>query len=188
VNKPAAKFLFDECVSRSLMNRLATFLAETECSCEFAYLMDRFPAGSKDEDWLPRIAAEDWVVITADRGKQTKGGADKRLPAICMRLEITHVIIGAGLHQLPINPKLRAFVGIWDSILRAVESPRGSRISIFNNAQGNWQTKVTKPELGPKTKQLPLPASGLADSAGSVTAEDIPALPEVKQEKEGGEA
>lgn len=150
------KFLFDECVTKALMERLAAFLRETGCDYDFAYLMDRVGAGAKDRDWIPSVAAEGWIIVTADRGKQTKGGSEKKLPQICAEYGATHILLSASLHQLPTNNKLRALIGVWDSLIQACEA-KGSRVFVFRHSDGNWHTKKSKVDLGPKTKQPPLP-------------------------------
>jgi hypothetical protein len=141
------------------MQRLKTFLDETDCVCEFSYLMDLFPSGTLDETWVPQVASGGWIVITADRGKQTKGGPEKRLPLICESQGVSHVLLGASLHQLPSDRKLRALIGVWDSILEATSRHVPARIRVNRNAEGNWHTKVILLNNSPKTTQRSLPDS-----------------------------
>lgn len=48
--------------------------------------------GQCDEDWIPRIAREGWVVISSDRGK---GGLKRGmpLPRLCVQWRVTHVLL-----------------------------------------------------------------------------------------------
>ena len=80
-----AKFLFDECLGKPMMEELRKLVPE---GCEFAHILDHFSSGTHDDEWIPAMKEQGWVVISADSGKNrpSKGG---KLPRLCKENEIT---------------------------------------------------------------------------------------------------
>lgn len=65
---------------------------------EFYHLIDKYAAGDKDEDWIPKLRVEGgWVVITADAGKNSKVG--QKLPDLCVIHQVTHIILKGQFHH-----------------------------------------------------------------------------------------
>lgn len=82
--------------------------------------------GAKDETWVPKLAAEDWIVTSSDKGK--RGGS--KLPRICWAHRVTHVLFkGRMVHQQQFE-KARAIIVVWNDLVAASARPRGSRFRI----------------------------------------------------------
>jgi hypothetical protein len=77
-----------------------------------------------DEIWVPRIAQEGWMVLSADRGKRCGG---EKLPKLLVQYEIRHILVSGRLHNMRLDQKLRVIIDLWDRILQAYDSPPGSR-------------------------------------------------------------
>jgi len=77
--------------------------------------------GVKDGVWIPR-AVEDGVdvIITADQGRQTKGD---KLPELCEKYEITHVLLSGKLCDKGREVITFAIFSIWPKIRQAYEEP-----------------------------------------------------------------
>lgn len=59
------------------------------------HLYERFPEGVKDPEWIPTLSGGDYLVITADLGR----GGGPRLPRICSRHKITHVLFSPSMQR-----------------------------------------------------------------------------------------
>jgi hypothetical protein len=88
-----------------------------------------------DDVWLERVASEDWVIISSDRGKKYGG---PKLPRFCEELSITHILISASLHQEKQFEKARAIVYLFPELIEiATAQERGSRFSMRYNSARN---------------------------------------------------
>jgi hypothetical protein len=127
--KPRAKFIIDEnSLGIPATDSLKELLSFSPDDAEIDHVIRRFGAGTPDEEWIPRLAEDGWVVITADAGKNRSSG--RKLPDVCKEFRITHVIIAPGLHKRNNFCKQRAIVDNWERLLAAAEAPRGSRYSL----------------------------------------------------------
>lgn len=117
------RFLFDECLSRLAVAQLR--LDIPNCP-ELAHLTTFFAEGTKDQEWIPRLAEEGgWVVVTSDRG--IKSRKLEKLPRLCVEFGLTHVLFSASLHVQPTLGKLNALKHVWMSLMSVGEAPPGSR-------------------------------------------------------------
>jgi len=55
------KFFFDECLGQNLSDGLLHFGKNVE------HLLDRFPAGTKDVEWLPYVGENKLILVTKDK-------------------------------------------------------------------------------------------------------------------------
>ncbi len=85
-----------------------------------------------DSVWLPRLASEGWVLLTADRGKSNKG---KKLPHLCRQHSLTHVLVGPSIHDLTEIPKLCAILAVWPELLEAASAEAGARFRLTRQAE-----------------------------------------------------
>ena len=94
--------------------------------CEIAHTIELFGKGAKDPDWVPRIMNEDWLLVTEDRGKNSR--QEERLPQLCRLHKITHVLVlPALLKRGGQFEKMRAILAVWPELLLMTEAPRGLR-------------------------------------------------------------
>lgn len=142
----APKFFFDECVGRPIMETVEQKLQSQGVSVTFSHLKDRFAEKQLDEDWIPQIAPEGWVIITSDQArKRSKGG---RLPELCIEYEVTHVLIGTTLHHKSSGEKEKALLDAWGDIMKLTSVPKGSRYRLHLNNDG--QGTLEKLQVSPK--------------------------------------
>ncbi len=88
------------------------------------HLMDYFKAGTCDSVWIPKVAAEGWIIITADRGRASNG---VKLPSICAEYKVTHILMSGAMHKLKQSQKANAIISVWEQIKQCDLAPRGSR-------------------------------------------------------------
>lgn len=148
MNTPVT-ILFDECVTLPAIRALlaTTDLDPTPTTIE--HILDKFPRGTLDSVWVPQIAKESPIVVTADRGlRSSKGG---KLPALCEAFGVTHVVLSGALSQWPGFAKVRAILGNWDDIVQTANAPRGSRFSLTSVNSRRFQAKLSlvKEGVGP---------------------------------------
>lgn len=97
-----------------------------------------FGASANDRDFLPQLAEEGWVVVSADRGKNS--AKSDRLPLICVELRITHVLFSRGAHKLTTFGKYRAIIDNWEDLAKTADAPKGSGYSIRRTSGEHGKT------------------------------------------------
>ena len=124
------RLLFDENFGKPAIERLARFLSAggDDDFPEIKHILEFQEQGGLDEDWIPRMASEGWVLITADRGKKMRGKGEK-LPRLCVKYGVTHVILSRRIQQRKTFDKiLTLLVGVeWADPLE----PRTAGVAIF---------------------------------------------------------
>lgn len=80
--------------------------------------------GTKDAEWVPKISQDEWVVISADRGKSNRG---QKLPRLCKDFGVRHVLLSNRIHELKQFAKIRAILSVWDGLFGVMNSPAGTR-------------------------------------------------------------
>lgn len=125
------RLLFDENFGRPAVDRLCEFLRidnEDENSPEVRHIFDFQESGALDEEWIPKMAQEQWVILTADRGKKpSKGG---KLPRLCSEFGVTHVLMTGTVHQRSLHEKIQTIVHVWGDLIRLYLEPPGSRFQL----------------------------------------------------------
>lgn len=124
---------------------------------EVRHLFDLFKAGALDADWIPAVAKDGWIVVTQDRGVNSK--ADESLPLICRAFKVSHIIFSAGLAKKNTYFKLTAFQTLWDEVMQASKSPPGSHFSMHLTGSGAKikLVSIPTPDETPKVQQNFLP-------------------------------
>ena len=62
-----AKLLFDECIGWPIVEQLSALIGVTSTDVLLGHAVKLGFGGQNDEDWIPAIAAQGWVIITGDR-------------------------------------------------------------------------------------------------------------------------
>ena len=101
------KVLVDENIGKPLVKALSAILHFHPSKPLFKSLLEYYESGTLDPEWIKGIAEDGWVVITSDRGK--KSGGDK-LPRLCRKYQVTHVLISGKLHNSPQFEKIKAII------------------------------------------------------------------------------
>lgn len=118
------KLLFDENIGKPLVDAMLPLLSKYRDPPVVEHLLDLLGRhGEKDKVWIPKLAEESWLVISADRGK--KGGS--KLPLLCAHHKVSHVLIKGKLHNVRQFEKARAIIVVWPSLVDACTKPKGTR-------------------------------------------------------------
>jgi hypothetical protein len=127
VNDPL-KILFDENFGEPLVTALAEIIGSFHDEpCKVRHIFQVIPAGGKDDVWIPKIAKDGWIVISADRGKE---GGSVKLPDICWRNKVTHFIASKSICNAKRFERLRVIITAWPTILIEARKPAGTRFSL----------------------------------------------------------
>jgi hypothetical protein len=117
------KLLLDECVGRPIVADISRMLSWDVPAPTIHHLTNYFVPGELDPVWIPKVAAEGWIILTADRGKR---GKDK-LPRICVAYKVTHILMGPSIMKLKQSQKANAIISAWEKIKDCADAPKGSR-------------------------------------------------------------
>lgn len=124
-------FVVDECLGRPIMLLLAERLRlkhqQSKHAHRFAFqsVSDfRKGPGVHDEIWVPRLEKQGCIILTSDRGRGGKGKGEK-LPLLCRRHGITHVLLSVALHHSKSDAKVRAIEEVFEELLALADAPRG---------------------------------------------------------------
>jgi hypothetical protein len=126
------KFLFDECVGKPLTEALRGLIAFHRHQVGIMHLLDRFPSGTHDDVWVPKIAEEDWIVVSVDRGKLP----GPKLPVLCAGLGVRHILFAPSAARLPQFEKGRAFLRVWRDAINLAQAPAGTRATLKITTSG----------------------------------------------------
>jgi len=121
------KLFFDNCIGTSISRSIGNVIDFHRLKPKVKHIQDFFDASITDDKWIPAIADENWIVITSDKAKR-RGGA--KLPSICKRYDVTHILISGKLHNAPQFEKARAIISLFPQIVSAAEEPSGTRYSM----------------------------------------------------------
>jgi PIN like domain len=135
------KLFFDECCSKRLARKIVEIYIECYPGLQTKHLFDFFNKGGvQDEDWLPLLETQkDWIVLTADRGKDPK---KQKLPVICARLGITHIAMTPAVASSGYKAQKQALLSLWPQIMGLGSLPKGTKISLGYKMIENGLTKV----------------------------------------------
>jgi len=153
VNTPV-KVLFDECVTLPVLDALLVSTGLSSTSTVIEHLLNKFPRGTPDDIWIPAIAEESPIVVTADRGaRPSKGG---KLPVLCEAFGVTHVVFSGALNQRPGFAKVRAIIDNWEGIIQTSSAPPGSRFNLNIVNSQLFRTKLVLAKEAPGAGEEPL--------------------------------
>jgi hypothetical protein len=138
------KLLLDECVGKSIAHAMRDLIALSDEDAEIAHILDFQSQGVTDEVWIPRIAKENWIVLTGDRAKQSSKGG--KLPILCKAFLVTHVMLSAAIHQMKSLDKERMILHVWHDLKKLVDAPKGSGYSLrLTTGRNSKLVKVYEP-------------------------------------------
>ena len=118
------KLLLDECLGKPLIEDVERLLSWDVPKPNIKHLLDFFNEGTCDSVWIPQVAKEGWVILTADRAKKSRHA---KLPDICKHYKITHILMSSSVLNLKQNQKANAIVGVWEQIKLCADAPSGTR-------------------------------------------------------------
>jgi len=151
-----ARILFDECIGQPTLDAVKAILGFSALDADVAHVVQLYGAGTLDDVWIPRAASEGWIIVTTDRGKQKSRGG--KLPELCKRYRLTHVVFSAGANKMRAFQKQRAIVDHWEELVALTKEPPGSCYSlrcVGPSDRGRTVLVLVSrgEEIGPKTQQ-----------------------------------
>jgi hypothetical protein len=133
MNPTTAQFLFDECLGKPIVEplRILVNMGKGE-KPELKHILDFTASGTHDEVWVPQIAREGWSVITIDGGRQPNKQRGEKLPRLCARFNLTHVILSPAVHQRTAFEKLLTLLSVWYELIDIADDPamKGRRYAL----------------------------------------------------------
>jgi hypothetical protein len=124
------KIFFDECCSDRFVEKLRDSFGASHEGLEIVHLSDYFKRGSSDDEWAAVLEGGGWIVISADRGRRTKG---TKLPPLCVELEITHILFSPTLVRAGYAAQEQVLVCAWPDIVKLTNLPGGTRLMLGMN-------------------------------------------------------
>lgn len=126
------KLFFDENIGARLYRALSALLKLSKTrNIETAHLIvDYSGEGLRDESWVPRLAGEGWIVISADRGSGSRKKGTP-LPIVCRENGITHVLISGKLHNKEQLEKACAILDVREKLYELDDAPKGTRYLLY---------------------------------------------------------
>ena len=133
-----AKLLFDENLGRPLVKAMAGLAVFHPDKPKLSHLLD-ICQGGKDEDWIPLIAADNWIIVSFDRGRRYGG---QKLPDICKHLKVTHVLAGPSVMKEKQFDKARIILSVMSELTKLSEAEKGSRFLLrYRSGKGYVETE-----------------------------------------------
>ena len=121
------KLMFDENVGRELIHALAELAQFHDPPPQVSHIIDFVgQEGEEDDIWIPRLAGEGWLLVSADQGHS--GGP--KFPRLCRTWKITQIVIKGKLHHAKQFEKARAVLAVWPDLLEAANSPPGTEFAL----------------------------------------------------------
>jgi hypothetical protein len=123
---PPIRFLFDECISRPVVEQqIAPSLELYGADATVTHFLAKYSSGAKDQDWILSLAKEGgWVIVTMDRGRHSR--RSESLPLICRHFRVTHVMLSAGLEKRSMFYRATAIEACWQELIAAASCPPGT--------------------------------------------------------------
>jgi len=158
------RLLFDECVGKPAMDAIHGVVKLGPLRpLEMRHVLEYQRPGTPDSKWIPALAADgNWIVLTSDSGKSGRGGLAEKLPLLCLKHSVSHVILSPTMHLRPAFAKSRAILNAWEDIAAIMKHAAGSRFSLRGQTDTEaWrgQLVLIEPkdwelrELAPKSQQ-----------------------------------
>ncbi len=120
------KLFFDVNLSRLLARELYEFYKSDFPDLEVKHLTEFTQSDAPDPDWIALLQKEsDWIVISCDRGKNSK--LEQKLPLICKKLKVTHILLSSGLAKKTKAEQKQAIAAVWQDIVAFASHPAGSQ-------------------------------------------------------------
>jgi hypothetical protein len=146
VNETVRKLLFDECIGKPYIDALKIFGGNNRHPpfAEIFHLFDKFKPGEDDAVWIPQLANEEFILISADRAKRGRRKKSSNLPRLCAKYGLRHILLGGSLSQQKMFDKVLAVLSVWHEILAVGDSAAGTRYNLEHKTRG-CATLVKKP-------------------------------------------
>ena len=138
--KQSLRLFFDQCCSKRLARVISEAFSNDELHVETKHLSEFCRPNTGDEEWIPLLKKRegwkgDWIVITADRGKDPK---KRKLPLICAKEQITFVAITPSLAKAGYEAQEKALRRVFPELLHVHLLPKGMKVSLgFKTAKGH---------------------------------------------------
>jgi hypothetical protein len=140
------KLFFDECCSPKLPGNIVEAYKDDFPDVQTKHLTEFFKAGTDDSKWVAILEKEkDWIVITADRGKESK---KPKLPLICYQQGITHLSMTPALAHDGYSAHKHALFAVWLQIVRVPLIPKGTKISFGYRMTNKGKTRTPFLSIG----------------------------------------
>ncbi len=146
------KLVFDECVPRQSMVAMAGYLLNSQSPPQVKHIVEFQGQGIADSVWIPQYAADGWVAITADRARRGTGGPAEKLPLLCHRHRMTHVVLSNKMHHCKVFEKCQYLLRVWNDIVTLPDQPPGSRY-VLRFTHGD-SVRLEKIELQPDGRRM----------------------------------
>ncbi|WP_435007589.1 hypothetical protein P12x_004854 [Tundrisphaera lichenicola] len=128
-----ARFLFDECMGKPSIEPLSKLIGMGRGEKpEVGHLLDIVPSGTPDEVWIPQIARDGWLLITTDGGRTPNKKRGEKLPRLCARYAITHILLSSAVHSRTAFEKLLTVLSVWYALVDIADKPtfKGNRYAL----------------------------------------------------------
>jgi hypothetical protein len=144
------RVFFDENFGRPTVQSLEGLLKNSlNPPAEIAHILDFYEQGTPDNQWLPKLAEEGWIVISADRAKRSGG---PKLPYLCAQFGITHILLSGRIHKQPQFEKAVSVASVWNEIVAASSAPKGSRYILRLSSGANPRPVLVRAVMGDEGK------------------------------------
>lgn len=131
------------------MDKLAALVSFDVTKVELQHAIRLGYGGKKDEVWVPQIADEGWMVITADDGRRPTPGSGEKLPVLCRKWGVTYAVFSRSIRKKTAWDKVQALVEVWGDIPAMRDAPRGSGFSIRPTKTGHYGLVLLRPGQEP---------------------------------------
>ena len=169
-----ARFLLDECLGRPIVEPLAKLIGMGGGEKpELRHVLDFTASGTRDEVWIPSVAREGWTVITADRGSTPNKQRGEKLPRLCARFNITHILLSSAVQNRTGFEKLLTILSVWYKLIDIADDPtaQGNRYAIEPHSSKERGLGALKPKNIP-AELLTLRAQYLSSLRAKVKANE----------------
>lgn len=134
------KLLIDECIGRGIYENIKPHLDAASPPIQHTHILDfNQRQGVDDEEWVPRAAAEGWIVVTGDSGA-TKLGAP--IQVIMPQFGVTGIYFSGKLQQRAASVKMAALLAVLDHLAVIEAAPKGTRFRLHMTTKGSFGLKL----------------------------------------------
>lgn len=140
---PPLRLLFDDCLSKHAVKALVDIAQFSRGAVEVAHLATINCEGKLDDEWVPEVANAGYLLVTTDRAKKKSQGS--KLPVLCQRNGLRHVMLSAAVHQMSQFDKLRATLTVWPKLIDASLAVPGAGFLLKKTNVGTFDLVAVPP-------------------------------------------
>ncbi len=134
------KILLDECISRKIAPPLQELAdKDRRRNITFASIFDLGWSGQKDPEWIPKAAADDWIVISTDWGIKNKSVSFR---VICEQNGVTHVLMTESILHDNQFEKACALLHVKEYLFSLAAAPKGCGF-LLGGKPGKYYLRTT---------------------------------------------